>query len=213
MVALSGLLLVAGIAGAPSLMQAIRAVRYRPMWKDIPIVAAIALLILNLHRQVVGVDWSLGTGSFDSLGYHIPRALLWSWHGNFKPWRASVFQQIGAAYGGAATLLPLIFLGCGWLGAAWTAAALAVGAATAVFVIGKSFGLTDRAALIAFLAFLSFPAVGLRFGDVSTDIAATFPVLAAVVFFRTAPTLQQGVFRFVALVGLGVATTEFRVIQ
>jgi hypothetical protein len=209
MVALSGILVLAGAAGAPSLIRAIGAIRYTPTWMDIPVVACVAVLLLNLHRQVVGVDWSLGTGSFDSLGYHIPRALLWSWHGNFEPWRASVFQQIGAAYGGAATLLPLIFLGCGWLGAAWTAAALAVGAATAVFVIGKSFGLSDRAALIAFLTFLSFPAVGLRFDDVSTDIAAAFPVLAAVVFFRTAPTLQEGVFWFLALVGLGAATKQY----
>ncbi len=196
------------IAGAPSLAHASTLIRYKPMWIDIPIVTGVALLLSNLHHEVVH-DWSIGPVFFDSVHYHIPRALLWSWHGNLKPWRAQVWQQIASPYGGAATLLPLVFFGCGWLGGAWTSAVFALGSAAAVFVIGKSFGFTGRSALIASLAFLSFPAIGLRLSDVSTDIAATFPVVAAVALFRTAPTLPEGVFTFGALVGLGAATKQY----
>ncbi len=153
----------------------------------------------------VGRDWTEGTASFDSLSYHIPRALLWAWHGSFRPWPTAVWQQVGLPVGGDVALLPGVLLGIGWLGGAWTTVWLSLGAAAAVYAATRGLGAGCRPALVAALAFLSFPAVGPRLVDVNSDIAAAFPLLAAWVLAARAGSLAEAALLFPALSGVGIA--------
>jgi hypothetical protein len=63
--------------------------------------------------------------------------------------------------------------------------------------------------LLAALAFLSFPTVLLRSKGVNTDIAAAFPVLAAIAFLRSCRSINKAVFLFVALCGIGIAAKQY----
>jgi hypothetical protein len=165
-----------------------------------------ALLMACMIGLQVAQDWTVGTLNFDSLSYHIPRALVWTWHGSFHPWQAGVWQQVGLPIGGDVLLLPGVFLGIGWLGGAWTTAWLSLGAAAAVFASTRGLGAGRRPSLIAALAFLSFPVVGLRLGDVNSDMAAAFPLLAAWVLVTRAASLTEATLLFPALCGVGVAS-------
>lgn len=190
------------------LVASLNSFSYRPKWRDIFIAVAIYLcLALNLHLLFLG--WSYGPEEFDALNYHIPRALQWSWHGDFSPWPANTWQQIAHAYGGSASQLPGVFLGCGYRLYFWAGTLCALGAALAVFVTGRSFQLSSRASLLAALAFLSFPTVILRSKGINTDMAAAFPVLAAIAFLRSCRSLNSAVFLFVALCGVGVAAKQY----
>jgi hypothetical protein len=102
-------------------------------------------------------------------------------------------------------LLPGVLAGVGWLGAAWTGMCLSVGGAAAVFDAVRFQGSDRRSALIAALAFLSFPAVGLRLIDVNTDIAAAFPLLAAWVLVHRAASLREAMLVLPVLLGAGIA--------
>src|SRR6185369_15066846 len=167
--------------------RALAGIRPRPVDA---LVGVAALITVSLIALQIGRDWTVGTVNFDSLAYHIPRALLWSWNGDFRPWPAPEWQQLGLPIGGDVLLLPGVFLGLGWLGGSWTTAWLALGAATAVFAACRGLGAGRRSSLIAALAFLSFPAVGLRLADVSSDMAAAFPLLAAWVLSGSADSIS-----------------------
>jgi hypothetical protein len=106
-------------------------------------------------------------------------------------------------------LQSVIFLGCGWLGAAWTGLVDTLGAAVAIYLIIKAYGANGRAAFMGALAFLSFPTVGLRVAEVNTDMAAAFPVLAGVALFLTSASLSFGTFVYISLIGLGVAAKGY----
>lgn len=192
----------------PTLAKATVGIRYRPRWIDLLIAPILALAAVSLYFQCV-VDWSKGPDHFDSLGYHITRALLWFDQGSFTAWRTANWHHIGLPLGGDAELQPTIFMGCGWLGAAWTGTVDTVGAALAIFVILSTYGVNARAALLGALAFLSFPTVGLRVEEVNTDMAAAFPVLAGTALFLTAQSKSRGIFVFISLVGLGVAAKAY----
>lgn len=196
------------VASLPRLLQAMTQLRYRPAWADLILVPTTSLCALSLYFQAVR-DWSIGPDHFDSLGYHITRALLWFDQGNFRAWRTANWHHIGLPLGGDAELQPIVFLGCGWLGDAWTGLVGTIGAAVAVYLIMKSYGANGRAAFVASLAFLSFPTVGLRVTEVNTDMAAAFPVLAGAALFLTAGSLRLGTFVYIALIGLGVAAKAY----
>jgi hypothetical protein len=65
--------------------------------------------------------------------------------------------------------------------------------------------------LLGGLVLLSCPTVGLRIIDVSTDIAATFPVIAAVALARVVSSIEAALFIFTALVGLGGSMKQYAV--
>jgi hypothetical protein len=199
---------ICSIIAARHMFSDILKVRYRPNWLDLPVSAGAILSGLSLYFQSVR-DWSVGPDHFDSLGYHITRALLWFDQGNFMAWRTANWHHIGLPLGGDAELQPLIFLGCGWLGDAWTGLVDAIGAAVAIYLIIKSYGGNGRAALMGALAFLSFPTVGLRVTEVNTDMAAAFPVLAGIALFLTSASLTLGTFVYISLIGLGVAAKGY----
>jgi hypothetical protein len=106
---------VISIRNVPALISSLKAIRYRPAWVDLLLIACVWNSIKLIDVSLVN-DWSTGTASFDGLNYHIPRALVWSWQGSFEPTGTNIWQQLGHPYGGAATILPITFLGCGWLG-------------------------------------------------------------------------------------------------
>src|SRR5258708_7092544 len=145
---------------------ALAGVRPRPVDA---LVGVAALLIVYLIGLQIGRDWTAGTVNFDSLAYHIPRALLWSWHGDFRPWPAPEWQQLGLPIGGDVLLLPGVFLGLGWLGGSWTTAWLSFGAAAAVFAACPGLRARPRAPLVAAPALLSLPAGRLRAAPPDTD--------------------------------------------
>ena len=201
-----GILVVMALGGIAPLLRTIRlGFQWHPRLIDVPLALA-TLLALALVATQVAFDWIVGTGQFDALVYHIPRALLWSWHGGFDPWRTAQWEQVGLPVGGDAALLPGVLAGVGWLGAAWTSACLSAGAAVAVFAASRSFGGDRRSALIAALVFLSFPTVGLRFADVNTDIAAAFPLLAAWVLVQRAASLREALLLLPLLCGAAIAS-------
>jgi hypothetical protein len=174
-----------------------------------PVDALLGLAVLATFYLIglqVARDWIIGTVDFDSLSYHIPRALLWTWHGGFRPWPAAVWQQVGLPVGGDVLLLPGVLLGIGWLGSAWTTVWLSLGAAAAVFAATRGFGVGRRSSLLAALVFLSFPAVGARFASVSSDAAAAFPLLAAWVLCVHAGSLAEAAFLFPVLCGVGISS-------
>ena len=117
-----------------------------------------------------------------------------------------MWQQVGLPVGGDVLLLPGVLLGIGWLGSSWTTTWLSLGAAAAVFMAVRSPGAGRRASFMAALAFLSFPAVGGRFFDVNSDMAAAFPVLAAWVLGSRADSVAEAAFLFPALCGVAVAS-------
>jgi hypothetical protein len=202
----TAVLLALAVTGAAPAWKAARAVlaRLKPRAVDV-FFAAAAIMTVYLIGLQIARDWTLGTVNFDSLSYHIPRALLWSWHGSFRPWPAAVWQQVGLPVGGDAMLLPGVFLGIGWLGSGWATAWLSFGAAAAVYAATRDLGLGRRSSLLAALAFFWFPAVGPRLVEVNTDIAAAFPVLAAWVLVTRATSMAEGAFLFPALCAVGVA--------
>ncbi len=181
---------------------ALHGVRLRPVDLLLGPAALATALLMGLQ---VARDWIEGTIAFDALSYHIPRVLLWARHGDFRPTLSPVWQQVGLPVGGDVLLLPGVVLGIGWLGAAWTTVWLSLGAAAAVFAATRLLGAGRRPSLVAALAFLSFPAVGFRLVDVSSDMAAAFPLLAAWVLATRARSLAEGAFLFPALAGAAIA--------
>jgi hypothetical protein len=205
---LSLTLFVIALVNTKSLVRDLMRVRYSPHWIDLLIAPSLIMTALTIYFQMVR-DWSVGAHHFDSLNYHIPKALHWFWQGNFDGWRTAVWQQVGQPAGGDTMLLSIIFLGCGWLGGAWTGAWDTVGAAFAIYVISRSFSIPARQSLLGALAFLSFPSIGLRVNQINTDMAAAFPVIAAVAFFRTIEPIGVRVFTYAALTGLGLAAKGY----
>src|SRR5947207_13061717 len=88
------LLLAFSLRGVGPLWKAARAalIRARPRVVDVFLVLA-ALAAFYVIGLQVARDWTIGTENFDGLAYHIPRALLWFWHGDFRPWPAPTWQQ------------------------------------------------------------------------------------------------------------------------
>ena len=197
-----------GLLRFPVVVKTLIGVRYRPRWEDIPLAAAL-WLVWTLVRHDHQFNWVTGPVQFDAMNYHIPRALQWIWNGSMQPYRTSIWQQVGHAYGGTASAVTPVFYGCGFLGSGFNSFVYNLGAAAAVLVIGRALGLSVRAALAGALAFLSFPAIGVRFADVNTDIAAAFPVIAGTALFLTRDNLGQGLRRFIALVGMGTACKQY----
>jgi hypothetical protein len=182
---------------------ALSGVRPRPVDALLGLAAVIVAYLLGLQ---IAKDWTVGSTDFDGLAYHIPRALVWFWHGDFRPSLTPNWHQIGLPFGGDILLLPGVFLGVGWIGGAWTTAWLSFGAAAAVFGATRSLGAGSRPSVVAALTFLSFPAVGLRLAEVNSDIAAAFPLLAAWVLVVRAGSLAEAAFLFPALCSVGVAS-------
>lgn len=213
----SGVLFTAGgiaalfaIAALPAIVRAIASIRYRPKLVD-PLIAGGLYLFGHITYWAIRFDWTEGPAFFDSLAYHIPRTLMWSWHGNFHPWATAVWHQIGNVVGGSATMLPLALMGRGWLGGAWVGLVLTWGAAAAVYVLAQSFNLNKRASLLAALCFVACPIVGLRMSDLTTDMGASFPVLAGVVLFRTITPLGRAIFYFISSCGVGFACKQYAI--
>ena len=208
MLGFAAILLIVGLYRSPAILPAIRNIKYSPRWIDILIAIACALAVSNFYIEYT-CSLTNGPVFFDSVNYHIPRALMWSWHSNLEPFRTTIWQQVGHPYGGTASLLPPIFYGCGWLYGAWNTEVFTIGAAVSIMLIAVRLGLSGRCALLAALAFMSFAAVGLRLSDVSTDIAGTFPVIAAVALFLSRASLAEGVFCFATLVCLGASCKQY----
>jgi hypothetical protein len=200
-------LLVFAVKGIGPIARTARAtlsgIRLRPVDVLLGLAAAMMAYLIGLQ---IRKDWTVGTTEFDSLAYHIPRALVWFWHGDFRPSLTPNWHQIGLPFGGDILLLPGVFLGIGWLGGAWTTAWLSLGAAVAVYAATRSLGAGPRPSVVAALTFLWFPAVGLRLADVNSDIAAAFPLLAAWVLVVRAGSLAEAAFLFPALSAVGVAS-------
>lgn len=192
----------------PAIVRTVAAIRYKPKWVDLFIAVGI-YLFGHITYWAFLFDWTEGPSFFDSVAYHIPRTMMWSWHGNFHPWATAVWHQIGNVVGGSATMLPLALMGRGWLGGAWVGLILTWGAGAAVYVLAQTFNLNKRASILAALCFLSCPIVGLRMTDLTTDMGASFPVLAGVVLFRTLAPLGRGIFYFISLCGVGFACKQY----
>jgi len=204
----AGLMAAVSVTSLPGIWRALRRLSYRPKWIDLMLAALLVNTVRLAHVSMV-LDWSSGTSSFDSLNYHIPRALVWSAQGSFAPYPAVIWQQLAHPYAGAGTILPNVFLGCGWLGASFPTLMLSLGAAAALVLAGTTLGLSVRSSLVGAVVFLFCPLVGLRFSDTSTDMAAAFPVLAALALARTAPSIREALFAFSALVGLGLSIKQY----
>jgi hypothetical protein len=199
---------IVSLLSLPALFSTIKTLRYRPSWIDPLLLACVWNAITMVDSSFV-LDWSTGTGSFDSLHYHIPRTLVWSWQGSFAPTPTNIWQQVGHPYGSAATILPITLLGCGYLGGSYSSLIFAIGTILSVFMICRSFGFSSRASAMSAMLLLSCPIVGWRMTDTSTDIAACFPVLAAVALIRSPLTLQHSLFLFPLLVGLGTSIKQY----
>jgi hypothetical protein len=206
----TGLALVGALYRIPAFLREVGKLRYKPHWYDIPTALCCIRAAQLVHTQWFN-DWTYGTSGYDGMHYHIPRALQWLWHGDFRPYRTMIWQQLAHPYGGAGTLLASVLNGCGWLGGAYTALVLSLGAAASVILISRSFGIGLRGSIMAGLMLLSCPAVGLRMVDISTDIAATFPVIAAVALVRVSKSLPGSLFVFISLVGLGGSVKQYAV--
>lgn len=202
------ILAILSLLSVPALSSTLKSLRYRPSWID-PLLLACAWNILHMVDSSFVLDWSTGASSFDSLHYHIPRALVWSWQGSFAPTATNIWQQLGQPYGGAATMLPITFLGCGYLGGSYSSLVFSIGAMFAVFMICRSFGFASRASAISAMFLFSCPIVGWRLAETSTDIAASFPVLAAVALIRSALSLHRSLFLFPIMVGLGTSIKQY----
>ena len=201
---------IISIVSLPSLFSTVKSFRYRPSWID-PLLLACAWNMLAMIDSSLVLDWSTGTGSFDSLHYHIPRTLVWSWQGSFAPTASNIWQQVAHPYGGATTILPIALLGCGYLGGSFPTMIFSIGAALAVFMICRSFGFSPRASAMSAMLLLSCPIIGWRMADTSTDIAACFPVLAAVALIRSPLSLRHSLFLFPLMVGLGTSIKQYAV--
>jgi hypothetical protein len=200
-------LLAFAVAGFRSFCRAARAALTGARPRPVDALLAISALVAGyLVMRQVAQDWIIGTWNFDSLAYHIPRALQWSWHGDYREQAVPQWQQVGLPIGGDVVLLPGVFLGIGWLGGCWTALWLTLGATAAVFASARSLGAGRRAALVGALAFLSFPTLGMRLVDVNSDIAAAFPLLAAWALVSRSTSIAEAAFLFPALCGAGVAS-------
>lgn len=200
--------LIFALLSIPAWFRALKAIRYRPKFVDLIILTSIALF-LRMTWWEIRADWTEGATTFDSLAYHIPRVMMWSWHGNFHPYPTAIWHQIGYVVGGSGTMLPLALMGRGWLGAAWTGLVMAWASMAAVFVIGRAYKLSVRSALLGALVLGACPVVGMRMSDITTDITAAFPVLAGVALFLTLPKLHKGIFLFVTLSAVGVASKQY----
>jgi hypothetical protein len=192
----------------PSWYRALAAIRYRPKFVDLLLLITI-VLFLRMTWWEVRVDWTEGATTFDSLAYHIPRVMMWSWHGNVHPYQTAIWHQIGYVVGGSGTMLPLVLMGRGWLGGAWTGLVMAWASMAAVFVIARAFKLSVRSALLGALALAACPVVGMRMSDITTDICAAFPILAGVALVLTLPRLNHGIFYFIVLSAIGVASKQY----
>jgi hypothetical protein len=192
----------------PQIFTSIISIRYRPRWIDL-IIAGCFFNALRIVLIALVCDWTFGTSSFDSLNYHIPRALVWSWQGSLAPYPTNIWQQLGHAYGGAGTVLPIVFLGCGWLGGAFPTVIFSLGCVVAVLLLGLKAGLSARAALVGALALMFCPTLGMRLVDTSTDVAAAFPVLAVMAMSWRNTRLNESLFLYPALVGLGVSAKQY----
>lgn len=212
-----GPLVLWGLVAAVLLASAVRGVG--PAWRAAraalagvrlhPVDACLGLAVLAMAYLTclqIARDWTEGSVSFDALTYHIPRALVWSWHGNVHPFPTADWHRVGLPVGGDLLLLPGVLLGIGWLGAGWTTTWLSLGGAAAVFAVTRTLGAGRRPSLVAALAFLSFPAVGMRFVDVSTDMAAAFPIVAASALAVRARSVAEAAFLFPPLCAVGVAS-------
>jgi hypothetical protein len=207
-IGVTALLTILSIPSLPHIARALFSIRYRPQWIDLVIVGCVVNALRLLHVSLI-LDWTFGTSSFDSLNYHIPRALMWSWQGSLAPYPTNIWQQLGHAYGGAATVLPNTFLGCGWLGGSFATMVFSFGASAAVMMMGIKAGLSTRASLIGALVFIFCPLVGFRLVDTSTDMAAAFPVLAVMAMSWRSPRLRESLFLYPALVALGVSVKQY----
>jgi hypothetical protein len=183
-------------------------IRYRPKLAD-PIILASLATCGYIVRTKFYTDWLYGTPSYDSLHYHIPRAFIWSWQGNFAPFPANIWQQIGQPAGGASTLVTPVLYGCGWFGASYTTLIISIGAFAAVHLIARTFGLSARASLMAGFVLFGSPTISLRLGDVSTDMAAAFPIIAATALVRSSSNLSRNIFVFSTLFCIGAAIKQY----
>lgn len=206
----SGAALLVALYKLPAIVSELRAIRYKPNWRDIPVILCILSALQLIHYQW-HKDWTWGTPGYDGMHYHIPRALQWLWHGDFRPYWTPIHHQLGFPYGADGTLLPPVLNGCGWLGGAYTTMVLTIGASVATALISRALGIGMRGSILAGLVFLSCPTVGLRMLDVSTDMGAIYPIIAAVAFALTTSSLEKRLFLFPALVGLGGAIKQYAV--
>ena len=207
-VGLAAALAIRGLFCVWPLIKAVGKIRYRPQIVDLFICGCFYLFGSILVYELVRA-WKWGPSEYDAISYHIPRAMLWSWHGNLVPWATANWQQVGSALGGSASLLPSVFLGCGYLNFSWAGVLYGIGGGFGVFVIARSFGLSGRAACLAMLVFLTFPSTLMRVRGVSSDIAAAFPVIAGFALFRSIENTKKGVIVFLALLGLGMACKQY----
>lgn len=168
---------------------------------------AVALVVgvAVLFGIQLAADAALGTRQWDALGYHIPRSMMWASQGSLAVFPTPSWHQLGLPVGANLVLGSKIFLGLGWAGAAWVNALLTTGAVIAVFLAARDLGLSRWRAVLAAVLFASFPAIGERVSSVSSDMAATFPVLAGYVAWTRARDATKGLAAFVLLAGVGVA--------
>ena len=204
----SCIILLIALTRLTSVGRAISQIRYKPNWRDIPTILCLGTAIQLVHNEWYN-DWTWGTPSYDGMHYHIPRAFMWIWHNDFRPYSTVIWQHLGQPYGGAATLLPSVFNGCGWIGGAYPALMISIGTASAAALIARSFGLGLRASLLGGLVLLSCPPVGLRMVDINTDVAAAFAAIAAFALARTTSSLPWALFFFIALTGLGASIKQY----
>jgi hypothetical protein len=205
---LGGLLVIRGVFCLKPLLQAVLALRYRPRFVDLLILAGGYILFVNSSHQLIA-DYSIGPTEFDANNYHIPRAMIWSLHGNFAPWGSATWQQIGLSPGGTAALVPPVFMGCGFLGVGLTGTIISLGAGLGVALASTALGLSVRAATLGMLAFLSFPTIGFRFSAVNSDIAGAFPVIAGTALFLSTCDRAKAFFALISLCSLGVACKSY----
>ncbi len=161
-------------------------------------------MALLLGIQLAADAWQ-GTRQIDGLWYHIPRTVTWMQQGHLGAFPTPVWQQVGLPVGANVVLGGKILLGLGWAGAAWVNALLTVGAIACVYLVGRDLGLGRWRALLAALLFASFPAVGERASSVSSDMAATFPVLAGYLAWTRGRDTRSGLAAFGLLSAVGIA--------
>jgi hypothetical protein len=169
------------------------------------VAAALAAGVILLVGIQLAADAVLGTRQWDALGYHLPRSMIWAQQGSVSLFPTPSWHQLGIPIGANLVLGSKIFLGLGWAGGAYVTALLTVGAIASVFLAALDLGLGRWRAVLAAILFASFPAIGERVSSVSSDMAATFPVLAGYLFWTRARDSTKGLAAFLLLAGVGVA--------
>jgi hypothetical protein len=76
-------------------------------------------------------------------------------------------------------------------------------------MISRSFGFSSRASAVSAMLLFSCPIIGWRLADTSTDIAACFPILAAIALVRSPLSLQHSLFLFPLMAGLGTSIKQY----